>query len=148
MGNIKNCYSTSDITFTNTDPNRRTLLGGFIGVLNGSKISNSYYAGKIIVNGIITESSSIGIPSIAGAFIGTAGESTIIENCHFLNHEDNGLKKVIGESKVLDTAVDVTTYKGIVEMDGLTELLNADSETPIWANGENGLPILNFVKII
>ena len=115
---VNNCFSTSDITITNTDPDNpgRTLVGGFIEAVISSTISNCHYTGS--VKGKVYSVGQFGIGYIVGAFIGYVRNSDITE-CYIVHKDKDFAPDIIGrvEKQSPEAIIDVVVYEDNDEID-------------------------------
>ncbi len=139
---ISDCYSCCNITITN--PNQTLNVGGLIGTIAYSSITNCYFAGTILCQG--DDKSGISVLCY------NLSPNTVVENCHWLNIQTEGYNEVVAFGNYRDDSVfiDICSYDSLEEMkypngtENLAEILNGDSSYPVWIQRENELPTLKF----
>ena len=139
---VYNCYSQCDVLITNTDPDAsvRTLASGFVLSARDSSVRNCYSAGTV-AGSVYT--SAAGQEAVVGGFAGSLTGTSVVE-CHCLLPADSFALKAVAVNNTPGSAPDVSLYRAAADMSGLADILNAALSAPVWATGENGLPV--FVR--
>ncbi len=132
---VSNCFTNMQIEILG-GMSGRIIVGGMFGSIEDSYISNCYYSGKIF--GVEYNDSDLITSDSVAAFAFTFNSGTI-ENCHCLMDSDY-VQKSIYNLRCDD--IDLTIYDTARSMYGIADLLNANSEYPVWKNAEDDFPQL------
>jgi hypothetical protein len=122
---IENCYSTGDVSVTNTS-NTRVEAGGIAGSFSRATITSCWASGTITAS-----TSSGGIPGYSGGIFGSSNGGTNVSNCVALNPVVSG-----DSSKTINEVSMGGTFRiGLVGSISPSTLTNSYANSAMTVNG-------------